>query len=140
MRYTLLLLLFSMALSTIAQRTSPEPKDDIIYLTNSLSSDSLFVVIGKRLAKAGFPLTTTNQEFGQIATGVRNMPDYNFGYSIVVSIENGKAEIKPTIVTNGVLGTYRWYYLKQKGAINYKVMEHIISLINDVGKIGYGKE
>ena len=122
------------------QHKDPVVKDDVIHITSKLQGDSLFTEIGKRLAKAGFPLTVTKKEFGQISTGVLNLSDYSFGYSMVISIEKNAATMKPTIATSGILGTYRWYYIKHKGTINYKMQEHLLSVLAELGDVGYSKE
>jgi hypothetical protein len=96
--------------------------------------------VGHRLAKAGFPLLTTNKEFGQIATGEKIIDSYHYSYYVVVLIEGNKAIVKPTITRDLILGTYQWYYVTHKRTVNYKLMEHLLSVLQGIGDVSFGKE
>lgn len=125
--------------AAIAQHKEPEPKDDTIYIESGISGDSLFTMIGKQLVKNGFALRTTNREFGQI-TAEKTFADYNFSYSMNLVVDGNRIQIKPTVITSTILGTYRWYYLNQKSSKNYVVLEDILKSVGGIGSISYNKE
>jgi len=140
MRYLVVLIFGLTSSHALSQLRAPQLKDNTIYIVSKSSGDTLFSEVGKRLAKAGFPLTTANKEFGQIATGEKIVTDYHYSYYVVVLIEGNKAIVKPIITNDLVLGTHRWYYIDRKVTVNYKLMNHLLSALNGIGEVGFGRE
>jgi hypothetical protein len=133
------------SIQAAGQGAAPQFKDNTIYITSKASGDALFSEVGGRLAKAGFPLTTTNKEFGQIATGEKIIEDYrhsdyHYSYYVVVLFEGNKAIVKPTITRDLILGNYRWYYMTRKASTNHQLMEHLLSVLKGIGDVSFGKE
>lgn len=140
MRYLTLLIFGLLSINATAQPGTPKVKDNTIYITSKNSGDTLYAEVGRRLARAGFPLTTTNKEFGQIATGEKIVTDYHYSYYVVVLIDGNKAIVKPTVTRDLVLGNYRWYYENRKSSVNYKLTEHLLAALNGVGEVSFGRE
>lgn len=140
MRSLLILILGLWSIHAAGQLATPQVKDNTIYITSKSSGDTLFSEVGSRLARAGFPLLTTNKEFGQIATGEKIVPPLRYSYYVVVLIEGHKAIVKPTITRDLILGNYRWYYIDRKITVNYKLTEHLLAALDGIGEVSFGKE
>ncbi|MFC6998027.1 hypothetical protein [Rufibacter roseus] len=134
----------------VAPKTSPESKDNAIYIETTDAAEVAYMKMGRLLADSGWPIANSNKDFGTITTGER--PTKGFIDALILNISITAGDKTKIIIT----GTYdaadyqiSGFATNNKGFIEYrefgalkKAWDEMDSIARSYegGKVLYGKK
>jgi hypothetical protein len=141
--FVLLSTFFNMA---IAQRTTPEKKDNLIVIITDSTANYNFTNFGKYLIENGFSFSATNREFMTITTNERTSKGA-YKYILNISFKDKKINVRAKCTYLQFNGSYSygakdlawtdWFYAPSKHSANGIAYYAFLPILEGFGKTLY---